>query len=189
MASSSTQKTGTYPMVTGLFRDREGAERAYRAACDRGYKADDINLAMSDETRKKWYPSGDGSGSELGSKALEGTGAGAAIGGGGGGGRGGPGAGGGDPGVPPPPRGGVGALAAIGTNLVLPGLGLVVVGPLAAGLAGAGAGGLTGGAIGALVGWGIPEERAKTYKTGLQQGGAVMGVNARSEEDAEYLRN
>jgi len=44
-------------------------------------------------------------------------------------------------------------------------------------------------ALGALVGWGIPEERAKTYEAGLQQGGAVMGVNTRSEEDADYLKN
>ena len=123
---------------------------------------------MSDETRRRWYPADQQPDSELGTKALEGTGAGAAIGGAVG--------------------GTLVALAAIGTNLVIPGLGLVVAGPLAAGLAGAGAGGLTGGLIGALVGWGIPEDRAKTYEAGIQQGGAVLGVSPRSDEDAGYLQ-
>ena len=169
MSAANMQKPGTQKMVTGLFRDREGAERAYRAACERGYRPDEVNVAMSDQTRTRWYPSGNGSGSELGTKALEGTGAGAAIGGAVG--------------------GTLGALAAMGTILVIPGLGLVVAGPLAAGLAGAGAGGLFGGVLGALVGWGIPEDRAKTYEAGLHQGGAVMGVTPRSDEDAGYLQD
>ena len=37
-----------------------------------------------------------------------------------------------------------GIIAAIGTTLVIPGLGLVIAGPIAAGLAGAGAGSITG---------------------------------------------
>lgn len=169
MAMTSNQGSRNKSMVTGLFRDRESAERAYRAACDRGYKPDDVNVVMSDETRNKWYPEGSAEESELGTKALEGTGAGAAIGGAVG--------------------GTLGAIAAIGTNLVMPGLGLVVAGPLAAGLAGAGAGGLTGGLIGTMIGWGIPEEEAKSYETGLKQGGTVMGVSPRSREDVDYLQN
>ncbi|MEJ7708917.1 MAG: hypothetical protein WKF84_03465 [Pyrinomonadaceae bacterium] len=69
----------------------------------------------------------------------------------------------------------------------MPGIGLVVAGPIAAALAGAGAGGLTGGLIGALVGSGIPEDRAKEYEQGIKEGNIVMGINARSDEDAEYL--
>ncbi len=159
--------TGKSRMVTGMFRDRESAERAYGSVTSRGYSNDDVSLLMSDETRSKYFPTDRPADTELGSKALEGTGAGAAIGG---------------------TVGGVlAALAAIGTSLVLPGLGLVIAGPLAAGLAGAGAGGLTGGLIGALVGSGIPEEHAKTYESGIKQGGMVMGVNPRSDEDAEYF--
>ncbi len=159
--------TGKSRMVTGMFRDRESAERAYESVTGRGYGNDDVSLLMSDETRNKYFPSDSAADTELGSKALEGTGAGAAIGG---------------------TVGGVlAALAAIGTSLVLPGLGLVIAGPLAAGLAGAGAGGLTGGLIGALVGSGIPEEHAKTYESGIKQGGMVLGVNPRSDEDAEYF--
>ena len=119
---------------------------------------------MSDETRKKHFPDED---SELGSKALEGMAVGGAVG------------------------GTVGALlaaiAAIGTQVILPGLGLVVAGPLAAALAGAGAGSATGGLVGALVGSGIPEERAKYYDEGIRNGGIYMGVNPRSDEDAEYF--
>jgi hypothetical protein len=79
------------------------------------------------------------------------------------------------------------AIAAVGTSLVIPGLGIVIAGPAVAALAGAGAGGVTGGIIGALVGWGIPEERVKHYESGIKSGGIVMGVTPRSDEDAEYL--
>jgi uncharacterized protein (TIGR02271 family) len=151
-----------------MFRDRESAERAYTSLSERGYSKDDINVIMSDETRNKYYPEGsDAADTELGSKALEGTGTGAAIGG---------------------TTGAIlGAIAAIGTSVALPGLGLLVAGPLAGALVGAGAGGATGGLIGALIGSGIPEDRAKEYEAGVKEGGIVMGFNPRSDEDAEYF--
>jgi hypothetical protein len=124
---------------------------------------------MSDETRDKYWSDGDTTDSELGTKALEGTGVGSMIG---------------------ASLGAIiGGIAAIGTNVVLPGLGLVVAGPIAAALAGAGAGGLTGGLAGALIGWGIPEERAKLYEEGIRGGGTVLGVKPRSTEDADYFEN
>jgi hypothetical protein len=153
-------------MVTGLFRDRESAERAYGSVTTRGYSNDDVNLLMSDDTRKKHFTE-DGKETELGNKALEGAGTGAAIGG--------------------TVGATLAAIAAIGTTLALPGLGLLVAGPIAAALAGAGAGGATGGIIGALVGAGIPEERVKHYEEGLKDGGIVMGVTPRTDEDAEYF--
>jgi len=152
--------------VTGLFPDRDSAELAYRHATERGYKQADVNLVMSDETRKRHFD-GDGRTTELGTKAGEGAGIGAGIG------------------------GAVGAiaatLAAIGTSIAVPGLGLVIAGPLAAALAGAGAGGAAGGLVGALVGWNIPEERVKEYETGIREGGILMGVRPRNDEDAKYL--
>ena len=153
--------------LTGSFRDRASAERAYNSLIDRGYNADDINVMMSDQTRDTWFA--DDPDTALGSKAMEGAGTGAAIG------------------------GTIGAvlagIAAIGTNVLLPGLGLVVAGPLAAALAGAGAGGATGGLIGALIGSGIPEERAALYEGTIRDGGAVVGVNPRNVEDADYFEN
>ena len=46
----------------------------------------------------------------------------------------------------------IAAVAAVGTSLALPGLGLVIAGPLAAAIAGAGAGAAGDGLIGARVG-------------------------------------
>jgi hypothetical protein len=154
-------------LMTGLFPDRESAERGYGALAERGYAKDDVNLAMSDDTRKRHFAAA-GTETELGNKAAEGAGVGGAIG------------------------GAIGAIAAavaaVGTTIALPGLGLVIAGPLAAAIAGAGAGAATGGIVGALVGWNIPEERVKRYEEGIKKGGILMGVRPRSDEDAEYLQ-
>lgn len=153
-------------MVTGLFRDRDSAERAYQTVHSRGYDTGDINLAMSDETRKRHF-SGSNADTELGNKAAEGAGVGGAIGG---------------------TIGAIAAaIAAVGTSLVIPGLGIVLAGPAAAALAGAGAGAAAGGLLGALVGWGIPEERVKHYEEGIKNGGILMGVKPRSDDDARYF--
>ena len=151
-------------MVTGLFRDRASAERAYDCLADRGYARDDVTLMMSDETRRTHFA---GAETEPGSKTMEGAGIGAGIG------------------------GAIGAvlagLAAVGSSLVLPGIGLVVAGPVAAALAGAGAGGLAGTVVGALIGAGIPEERVAHYEEGIKGGAILMGVTARSAEDAAHI--
>ena len=156
-------------MVTGLFRDRDSAERAYQTLSDRGYSKDDVNLVMSDETRKKHFGDTDGADTELGNKAAKGAGVGGAIGG---------------------TLGAIAAaVAAVGTSVVFPGIGLVVAGPLAAALAGGGAGAATGGLLGALIGWGIPEERVKEYESGINEGGILMGVHPRNDEDATHFEN
>lgn len=154
-------------LVTGLFPDRDSAEAAYASATSRGYSQDDMNLVMSDETRQRHFLNGQET--ELGTKAAEGAGIGGAIG------------------------GTVGAIAAaiaaIGTSLVLPGLGLVIAGPIAAAVAGAGAGAAGGGLIGALVGWGMPEERVKHYEEGIKNGGILMGLKTNNPEDAAHIED
>ncbi|WP_332874849.1 hypothetical protein [Hymenobacter psoromatis] len=154
--------------TSGIFRDRSSAEKAYQSLHERGYGKDDVNLMMSDDTRKSQFNDQyDAQRTELGDKAMEGAGVGSAIGG---------------------TAGAIiGAIAAIGTSVALPGLGLIIAGPLAAALAGAGAGGLTGGLVGALVGSGIPEEHAAEYEQGIKNGGIVMGVKPRNAEDAQYF--
>jgi hypothetical protein len=153
-------------MVTGLFRDRDSAERAYGSLSSRGYSERDVNIAMSDDTRKRHFSSGSAE-TELGTKAAEGAGVGGAVG---------------------ATLGAIAAaVAAVGTSIVVPGLGLVIAGPAAAAIAGAGAGGVTGGLIGALVGWNIPEERIKHYEAGVKEGGIVLGVTPRNDEDADYI--
>jgi hypothetical protein len=151
--------------ATGLFRDRESAERAYQDLVDRGYSADEINVMMTDEARRRHFPSGEAT-TELGSKALEGAGVGGGIG---------------------AVAGGTLAAIAAAATVAVPGLGLVVAGPIVAALAGAGAGAVAGGAIGAMVGAGIPEERVREYESGLREGGIVMGVKPRSPEDQTYF--
>src|SRR6476469_3614753 len=143
-------------MVTGLFRDRDSAERAYQSVSDRGYGRDDVNVVMSDETRRRHFTGVDARDSVFGTKAAEGAGVGGAIGG---------------------TIGAIAAaIAAVGTTIAFPGLGLVVAGPLAAAIAGAGAGAATGGVVGALIGWNIPEERVKKYDEGIRKGGILLGV-------------
>lgn len=166
------------PLVTALFHDREAAERAYRELRAHGYAEGDVDVMMSDGTRRE-LSGRDAATTQLhegsvlpvvterGNKAAQGAGVGSAIGG---------------------TVGAIAAaLAAVGTSLSIPGLGLVVAGPIAAALAGAGAGGATGGLLGALVGAGIPEERVRLYEEGLRRGGILMGVRARTPEDAEAL--
>ena len=40
---------------------------------------------------------------------------------------------------------------------------------------------------GALVGWNMPEERVKEYDEGIRNGGILMGVRPRNDEDANHL--
>ncbi|HEX8140536.1 MAG TPA: hypothetical protein VF544_23420 [Pyrinomonadaceae bacterium] len=148
-------------LVTGLFKTRVAAEAAVDAIIKRGYTRDDISVLMSDATKNKEFAV------ETGTRAADGAGIGGALG------------------------GAIGAtlaaIAAVGTTIALPGLGLVIAGPIAAALAGAGAGGATGGLIGALIGAGIPEHRAKVYDAGLRGGGILLGVEAKSDEDVAKL--
>jgi len=156
-------------ILVGLFDDKENAEEAYRTLRDAGYTRDEINVVMNPETKEKYYNDDQVVETDTGNKALEGAGAGGTIGG---------------------VVGGIGAaVAALGSNLIIPGLGLVVLGPLAAGLAGFGAGGLTGGIIGALVGAGTPKEKAEVYHRGVENGKILISVHPHSNEDIINFRN
>jgi hypothetical protein len=60
-------------LATKLFTDRTSAEREYDALVARGYSAEDVNVVMTEEGRKRHF--GDGTPrTELGNKALEGAG-------------------------------------------------------------------------------------------------------------------
>lgn len=118
---------------------------------------------MSDETRKRYFHK-DSEKTGFGNKALEGAGVGGAAGG--------------------VLGATLTAIAAAGATLTVPGLGVVIAGPLAGALAGGATGAAAGGLIGMLVGAGIPEERARTYEKDLKEGAIILGVTPRSEEDA-----
>jgi hypothetical protein len=148
-------------LVTGLFKSKVAAEAAVDAIMKRGFTRDDISVLMSDATRSKEFAL------QTRTHAADGLGIGSAVGG---------------------TIGAVlAAIAAVGTTLFLPGINLVIAGPIAAALAGAGAGGATGGLIGALIGAGIPEYRAKVYEAGIRGGGILIGVEARSDEEIDRL--
>src|SRR3982750_4571710 len=100
-AGAATARERERRKMSKLFRDRESAERAYQSLRERGYSDDDVNVLMSDETRNKHF--GD---IDLGNKALQGAGVGALAGG--------------MLGIT------LGALAALGTTIILPGFGLVI---------------------------------------------------------------
>jgi hypothetical protein len=161
-------------VVSALFRDIRQAERAYSATTQLGYEPADINVLMSDKTRES-YLSSVGSTTQLGEKAAE----------------------------PVPeaskkadvlggPAGGTmgtiaPAIAAIGAALLLPGLGLAVAGPVAVALTAAGTAGLATGLIGAFTNWGIPTDQVERYENSLRKGAIVLGVEAKSAEDARTL--
>lgn len=148
-------------LVTGLFKNKVAAEAAVDAILKRGYTRDDISVLMSDATRTKEFAV------QARTHAADGAGIGGALG------------------------GAVGAVlaavVAVGSTILLPGLNLVIAGPIAAALAGAGAGGVTGGVIGALIGAGIPEYRARVYESGLREGGILLGVEAKSDDETDKL--
>jgi hypothetical protein len=158
-------------IVTAVFRDRFDAERAFDYLRGRGYLDSEINVLMSDKTRSAFYPSGmggEGGKHEAGTLATEGMGVGGAIG--------------------TAVGAAIAAIAAIGTSIAIPGLGLVVAGPLAAALAGGGAGAVTGGLIGALVGAGMTEQNAQAYQEALRNGGVAIGVVPRNSDDADEVQ-
>ncbi|HSN60355.1 MAG TPA: hypothetical protein VLR49_05450, partial [Ferruginibacter sp.] len=95
------ERTSERRVLTGMFRDRESTENAYNALHERGYSNDDINMVMSDETRKADYTENGAEDTEIGTKAAEHAGKGSAIGG---------------------TIGAIaGIIAAIGTSVVIPG--------------------------------------------------------------------
>jgi len=155
-------------MVTAVFRDRFDSERAFDYLYSKGYRDSEINVLMSDQTRSTYYRNKqDTNKHEAGSMATEGMGVGGAIG--------------------TAIGATLAAVAAIGTSIALPGLGLVIAGPIAAALAGGGAGAVTGGLVGALVGAGITEQNAQAYEEALRNGGVALGVVPRTGDDADEI--
>jgi hypothetical protein len=82
----------------------------------------------------------------------------------------------------------IGAVLAAGTSVAIPGLGLILAGPIVGALAGAGAGALTGGTLGGLIGLGVTESNAEAYHEALRTGGVVLGVVPRSKGDVDDLQ-
>lgn len=182
--------------VIGVFRNHADANDCYLDLLRRGFLSSDINLMMSDETRTQVFSGGgepdeeietrvdsmDNEGPNVAAVAIrsnrkarkssqslspEGIGVGGGIG--------------------TIAGATLAAIAAAGTTVVIPGLSLVVAGPIMAALAGGGAGALAGGIIGGLVGLGVPEPVAEDYRQALYDGGAVISVATRPEDADEVM--
>lgn len=159
-------KNANRNMVIEIFKTRESADKAIAALESRGYTKDEINVITSEVTRDKYFE-GENKPVDVGSSTLKGAGAGSAIG---------------------LTLGAIiGGVLAVG-SVVIPGVGLIIAGPLAAALAGAGAGSVAGGLIGALAGWGIPEAQAKKYENAIKEGKIVVAVRPHSDEDAKMIK-
>lgn len=161
---AATQKK----MITAIFRDRIDATEAYEWLRNRGYSGEELSVLMSDQTRLYYHNEEKG---KIKSKTL--TTAGVATGGA----------------IGTALGAGLAAIAAIGTTIALPALGMVVAGPLAAAFAGGGAGALAGGIIGGLVGYGIPESNARAYEEALKNGGVAIGVVPRDIDEQSIIED
>lgn len=154
--------------ITGIFDNRIEAERAITELFNAGFDKDDISLIVTDSARDKILSDrvktveGDEA-----SRAAKGGATGAAVG------------------------GALGAIAAgltaIG-SIVVPGAGLLVVGPVVAVLSGAGAGAAVGGLAGALINAGYPNDEAKRYEEAVKAGKVLVIVHTDDDEDERTSR-
>ncbi|HEX4950155.1 MAG TPA: hypothetical protein VFZ34_26045 [Blastocatellia bacterium] len=157
---SVMEDTGTW--IAAQFANREEAERAYELLRERGYENNEINLLMTEETRHRYFQQ-DTQETALQEKANEtkldkaasGAMKGAMI----------------------------GTLLAAGSNMVLPGVGLFLGGPLFIGL-----GAIAGGLKTFLAESGFTEAQAASYESAVQEGRIVIGLKTHNQEDAEYFR-
>lgn len=138
--------------VFGIYASVTGAELAIDEMKQAGFRVEDISVLLPENSGTKDFAF------EKGTKAPEGTAAGAASG--------------------AVLGGALGWLVGIGA-LAIPGLGpFIAAGPLMLALAGVGVGGAVGGLTGALLGMGIPEYQAKRYEGLVKNGSILMSVHA-----------
>jgi len=152
--------------VVGLFDNSSDAQGALQDLKDSGFSGNDISFVANNNRGD--YGNYDDSTSG-GTEAEEGAGFGATGG---------------------AVLGGLtGLLVGLGA-LAIPGIGPVVAaGSLATALGstalGAGIGAAAGGLVGALVGAGVPEDHANIYAEGVRRGGALITVQANSDDEAD----
>jgi hypothetical protein len=173
MASETIVGDPTRSIVAAVFPSPAQARNAYNWLRSRGYPGPEITLIMSEHTRNTGFndasepqphihvePEG---AHDVATGAGIGTVAGLAAG------------------------TAVGAVAALAT-VSLPGMGLLVAGPMLGGLTGA----LTGGLIGGMTGLMETDEKSHTYEDVLRHGGVLVAVAVHpGDEDAvgEKLRD
>lgn len=172
MVENENQKTvnmkADQDMLTGMFRDRESTENAYKTLQGKGYKTEEINLVMLGDTLKKHF-SGNIKHTEFGAYTTENTAEDTTVG------------------------SNLSEIAEViganGRSVVVRGLVIILAGPIASGITGSGASGIPGGIKGALIEVGFSKESAELYEIGIKRGDIVIGVQLRNEEDSKYLKD
>lgn len=154
---------GKNTAVFGIFKTRDGVERAVDSLLAAGFMNSDVSVLMPDKQSTREFAS------EKNTKAPEGATTGAVAGGAIG--------------------GTLGLLAGIGA-LAIPGLGpFIAAGPIVATMAGAGAGGAVGTLVGALIGMGIPEYEAKRYEGRVKDGGILLSVHCDTSDEIDRAKD
>jgi hypothetical protein len=146
--------------IVGVFPTNEGVEKAFQVLEKRGYRKDEINIVMSDKTYSDLFQP------PIEQMLIEGR-RGAAIGG--------------------VLGATIGALATLGTSILIPGIGLVS-GPLFGALAGAGTFAIGGGTYAAALGLDTTEqELPNNHDNHIKKGHILISVHPHSFEDADYI--
>jgi hypothetical protein len=146
--------------VTAIFETRMGMEDALLRLRQMGVMESQIGVVMSDEAHGRLFKM------ENNDKSDEGMAAGATLGG---------------------ILGGIAAAVAGAGSIALPGLNLIIAGPVVAGLFGASLGAAAGGLVGGLVGLGIPEHEAVLYEGKIRGGHILLAIDARDVEQANKI--
>lgn len=144
-------------VLTGSFFTKETAEKAFQAALDVGYLQNEIDVIMTEPTMKKFYENDLQKLSPLStsSKATQGGVIGGVTG------------------------GMIGLLAILGANLLVPGLGLVIAGPLSGAVAGT--------LMGTLVALELSEIQAQEYEEKLKKGAIILSVKQKFQSNLEHI--
>src|SRR5205085_2651376 len=130
-------------IVVQSFVTQAAAEAAVRALRDAGFTNDEISVVARDDARARAVVA------DTGGETAKGAGIGAVTGG---------------------VLGAIVGLLAGAAVLAVPGVGIVLAGPLALALGGAAAGVVTGGLAGALAGLGVAKDEAHHYQQRLEAG-------------------
>jgi hypothetical protein len=138
--------------VLGIYADYSSVENAVDVLKEAGFRNTDLSVLFPEKAGSKSFAH------DKGTRAPEGTAAGAGTG--------------------AIVGGTLGWLVGIGA-LAIPGLGVfIAAGPLMAALAGVGVGGAAGGITGGLIGMGIPKHEAKRYEVRVKEGGILLSVHS-----------
>jgi len=149
-------------LVTGLIRVGPEVDVALSRLMALGYRPDEVSLLLSDVTRRMDFSMAPADRAAVTRRAARGVLVGEAVG------------------------AVVSAMLLVGTSLLLPDVGLVVAGPLATSMMGAGLGAGCG-VFDTLAKAGIPECEARLYATGLARGMIVIGAHLRAPQDRTMI--